>query len=122
MKTLLMTAFLMTAPPTAASAMPVSQFLAKAEQLQAQGMTSIFSSDYKLLENEVLRSLFVLRDERLAAKAAGRPQAYCPPPSGPTLYNNEILAAMRAVPPDQRDRLEIKDALRPLLARKYPCR
>lgn len=120
-KRLLIAAFLMTAPLTAASAMPVSEFLAKAERLQALGMSARFSSDYRLLENEVLRSLYTLRDERLAARAAGRPQAYCPPAEGPTLYSNEILNAVRAVPPNRRHRVEVKDALRPLLARKYPC-
>ena len=108
-----------TAP---ASAGPVSEFLAKAERLDGMGMAAALSSDSKLLQNEVLRSLYLLRDERLAARAKGRPQAYCPPPEGPTLYAREILDAMRAVPPGQRDRLEVKDALRPLLAKKYPCR
>lgn len=122
MKRLLTAAFLMMAPLTAASAMPVSEFLAKAERLQALGMAARFSSDSRLLENEVLRSLYELRDERLAARAAGRPQAYCPPAQGPTLYSNEILNAMRAVPPSRRDRFEVRNALRPLLARKYPCR
>ncbi|MBV8686306.1 MAG: hypothetical protein JOZ90_09750 [Alphaproteobacteria bacterium] len=105
-----------------AEAMPVSVFLQKADALQAKGMMALFSSDYKALKAEVQRATDALRKERIAAKAAGRPQAYCPPAGKASLNSSELLASFRAIPPAQRERAQVKDALRALLAKKYPCR
>lgn len=113
---------LVALPAGAAQAMKVDQFLQKADALQQKGMMALFSSDYKLLKGEVEAGAAALRQERLAAKAAGRPQAYCPGDSAPGLNSNEILKAFRTIPSAQRSRVEVKDALRALLARKYPCR
>jgi hypothetical protein len=107
--------------PTGAEAMPVSTFLQKAEALQARGMLALFASDYKLLKAEVTNASAQLRAERLAARAAGRRPAYCPPQDQGSLDSNELLAAFRTIPPAVAARTEVKDALRALLARKYPC-
>ena len=61
------------------------------------------------------------KTEREAAKRAGRPTAYCPPAKA-SLNSNELMVHFRAIPPAQRARTEVKDGLRTLLARKYPCR
>jgi hypothetical protein len=79
------------------------------------------SSDYKLLKNEIIAQSQVLRSERLAAERAHRKPAYCPP-AKQGLNSNEILAAFRTIPVAQRARTQVRDALRALLARKYPCR
>jgi hypothetical protein len=79
------------------------------------------SSDYKLLKNEIVAQSQVLRSERLAAQRAGRKPAYCPPEKT-GLKSDEILAAFRSIPAAQQPRIDVKDALRALLARKYPCR
>jgi hypothetical protein len=121
LKKLILGAFLIAAPLSAASAMPVSEFLTKADALQKKGMMALFSSDYKTLKSQVEAASGALRKERTAAKAAGRPQAYCPPAKS-GLNSNEILASFRSIPPAQRGRTDVKDALRSLLARKYPCR
>jgi hypothetical protein len=104
-----------------AEAMPVSTFLQKADALQAKGMLALFASDYKLLKTEVTNASAQLRAERLAARAAGRRPAYCPPGDQGSLDSNELLAAFRTIPPAVAARTEVKDALRALLARKFPC-
>ena len=107
--------------PTAAAAMPVDAFLAKAEALQAKGFTAVFSSDYKLLMSVVKADAVSLKSEREAAKAANKTPAYCPP--GPVgLSSDDTIAAMRAVPPAQRTATDSKAALRAFLAKRYPCR
>ncbi|HEX2764496.1 MAG TPA: hypothetical protein VHM92_11740 [Allosphingosinicella sp.] len=108
-------------PVTGASAMDVATFLAKADALQKKGMMALMSSDYKLLKNEIVAQSQLLRNERLAAERAHRKPAYCPPPKT-NLNSSEILAAFRTIPAAQRPRIQVKDALRGLLAHKYPCR
>jgi hypothetical protein len=120
-KKLLAAALLAIVPLGAAEAMDVATFLAKADALQKKGMLALMSSDYKLLKNEVVAQSQVLRAERLAAQRAGRKPAYCPSAKS-DLGSTEILAAFRTIPAAQRPRIQVKEALRALLARKYPCR
>jgi hypothetical protein len=120
-KKLLAAVLLAAAPIAAADAMDVATFLAKADALQKKGMLALMSSDYKLLKSEIVANSQVLRNERLAAERAHRRAAYCPPAKS-DLNSNEILAAFRTIPAAQRPRIQVKDALRALLARKYPCR
>jgi hypothetical protein len=121
-KKLIAAALLVALPVTAAQAMKVALFLQKADALEQKGMMALFSPDYKLLKAEVEADVGALRQERLAAKAAGRRQAFCPVEGQSGLNSNEILAAFRTIPAAKRDRVEVKDALRALLARKFPCR
>jgi hypothetical protein len=122
LKTKLIAAALLAALPFgAANAMDVATFLAKADSLQKKGMMALMSSDYKLLKGEIVAQSQGLRSERLAAQRAGRKAAYCPPADS-DLGSGEILAAFRTIPAAQRSRVQVKDALRALLARKYPCR
>jgi hypothetical protein len=107
--------------PASAEAMDVATFLAKADPLVKKGMMALFSGDMKLLKGEIQTQSAALRHERLAAEAAGRPQAYCPPPKS-GLNVNEMLAAFHSIPAAQQPKVEVKDALRALLVRKYPCR
>jgi hypothetical protein len=120
-KKLLAAALLAVLPLGAANAMDVATFLAKADALQKKGMMALMSSDYKLLKNEIVANSQLLRTERLAAERAHRKPAYCPPAKS-GLKSDEILAAFRTIPAAQRPRIPVKDALRALLARKYPCR
>jgi hypothetical protein len=121
MKKLLLSVLLVAAPVTALQAMNVAVFLQKAEALQKKGMTAMFSSDLGLLKGEIRSASAALKAEREAARRAGRPSAYCPPAKA-SLNSNEVMANFRTIPPAQRSRTEVKDALRGLLARKYPCR
>ena len=108
--------------PLAAQNMPLNQFLAKAEALQKKGPMALLSSDLGRLKKEIQNSGKQLRAERLAAQAAGRKPAFCPPEKGVGLGSNEILSHFRSIPPAQRERMRAKDGMRSLMARKFPCR
>lgn len=104
-----------------AQSMPVSTFLAKADSLKSKGPLALMSSDLGLLKREVETAGKTLKDERLASVAAGRKPAYCPPAKS-SMNSDELLAAMRAIPPAERPRTDVKSALKGLLIKKYPCR
>jgi hypothetical protein len=105
-----------------AAAMPVSTFLTKAEALKKKGPLALFSGDLKLLTGQIKSDAGKIREERLAAKAAGRATAFCPPEGGTKLSDKDILAAMEAVPSGHRASTDTRIALRNFLARRYPCR
>jgi hypothetical protein len=107
--------------PVAATAMPVSTFLTKADKLQSKGPLAMFSGDLRLLMGQIKTDAGELRAENKAAEAAGRPKAYCTAPGGVRMSNRDILSAMNAVPPAQRARTSTKDALRAYFARGFPC-
>lgn len=107
---------------SAATAMPVATFLTKVEALKKKGPLALFSGDVKLLTNQIKSDASKIREERLAAKAAGRPPAFCPPESGTRLSDKDILAAMEAVPAVERSRTDTRVALRNFLVRRHPCR
>ena len=121
MKRMLIVALTALACAGTAHAMDVATFLAKAESLQQKGVMAMFSSESTEMQAELRAATSALRGERLAAQAAGRRPAYCPPEHA-SLEVPEIIAAMRAVPPARRAQTDIKDALRGAFARKYPCR
>lgn len=105
-----------------AAAMDIATFLPRAQALKAKGPLAMFSPDAGVLLGEINAATKQLRDERLAAKAAGRPQAYCPPPGAKTSLNtDELIAAAEAVPPGQRARTDLKDVLRGIYAKHNPC-
>ena len=121
MKKMMLAALLVVVPVTALQAMTVATFLQKAEALQNSGITAMFSSDLGLLKREVAAASQSLRAERLAARRAGRRPAYCPPEnSGVTPA--ELLAGFRAIPAAQRQRIDVREGLRRVLVRKFPCR
>ena len=105
-----------------AQAMNVADFLQRSEALKAKGALALFSGDLKVLKNEVVTAGGQLRAERVAAQKAGRTPAYCPPGKGAQLNSDQLLAILRAVPPQDRTRLHVKDALRAHFVRTYPCR
>jgi hypothetical protein len=107
--------------PAHAQSMGLSQFMVKAEALEKKGALALFSSDMGLLKKEVTAAADLVRKERLAAKNAGRKQAYCPPEGAGSLNAKELLAHFRSIPSAQRERMQVRDGLRSLLARKYPC-
>ena len=122
MKKLILGAFLLALPLSGAHAMNIATFLQKADALEKKGVLALMSSDYKLLKGEVQRSSEQLRAERVAAEKAGRKPGYCPTQAKGGLEVKELLAHFRAIPPQQRARTEVKDGLRSLLVRKFPCR
>lgn len=117
---LMVTALAAAATTTPAYATDVATFLAKVEAVKGKGVMAMFSSDLKQLMGEIGGSMTALKEERLAAVAAGRRPSYCPAGKA-ELSRKELFAAMEAVPPRARSKVQVKEALRAGLARKYPC-
>ncbi len=115
---ILLGALLAVAPLSSALAMPVSTFLEKADRLERKGPLALFSGDLKLLTNQVKTDVGTLRSERLAAKAAGKATAWCPPEKV-KMTDKDVMAAMRAVPPAERARTDTRTALRFMFVRRY---
>lgn len=107
--------------PVQAQSMPAATFLAKAEALKKKGPLALLSSDFGRLKKEMTASGEALRAERLAAEKAGTKPAYCPPAKQTGMSPDEIIGHFRSIPPAQLQRMQTKDALRSLLAKKYPC-
>lgn len=118
---LLLAAIAVIVPLSALQAMTVAVFLEKADALQARGMMAMFSSDIGLLKAEVNGATDRFKAENAAARRAGRAPNFCVP-EGARLGSTELLAYFRAIPPAQRQRMEVRDALRGLMIRRYPCR
>lgn len=113
-------ALLSLAAPAVAQAMPVETFLEKSDALKARGFTALFSADLKQLMDAIKADAAALNAERDAAKAANRTAAYCPP--GPfKMSSDQIVEAMRAVPPAARATTDSRDALRAYFSRRFPC-
>jgi hypothetical protein len=118
---MLLVAVLVAVPVTALHAMSVATFLQKAEALEKKGAMALLSRDLGRLKSEMQTAGASLKAEREAAQRAGQPPAYCPPASGASLNSNELLAHFRAIPPAQRERMHVRDGLRSLMVRKFPC-
>ena len=110
--------------PVAALAAPgdmsVAIFLAKAEALQAKGVTAMFSSDVGVLKSEGKAAGQKYKARLQAEKAQGRPSS-CPPP-GVKINSDELLAFLRTYPPAARPRVSMKQAMADYFIKKYPCR
>ena len=106
---------------SAANAMDVATFLAKADALKSRGPLALLSSDLGLLKNEAQNAGQALKAERLAQAAAGQPTAYCPPAQS-GMNSDELIAAMRAIPAADRPRISVQSAMKAVMVRKFPCR
>ena len=103
------------------SAMDVASFLAQSAKIESKGALAVFyAGDISMLIDEIKAASQRLKAERLAAAAEGRQPAYCPAGKA-GLNQDELMSAMRAVPEEQRPHVILEDAMRPALARKYPC-
>ena len=111
--------------PCAASgapqAMDVATFLAKADALQGKGMLALFSSDIGLLKREISADVEGAGRRSEGRRSAGRPQRFCPSPG------RWRSTATRSSPPSGPSRrrapaTDVRQPLKALLARKYPCR
>jgi hypothetical protein len=105
---------------TPAAAMDVATFLQRIDALKSKGLLAPMSGDYKPLMAELDGSSKTLRAERLAAEAAGARPAYCPTGHSP-LSPNDIMSGLHAIPAPQQSQVQVKDALRALYSKKYPC-
>jgi hypothetical protein len=110
--------------PTAASAMTVAEFLAKADALKAKGMiAAALSPDVGLLRDETKRASDAYRADLAAAKKAKKPVDSCPPPPGQgSLSGEEWVGFLRTIPAAQRPKTNINAAFHALMKRRYPCK
>lgn len=108
--------------PSAAQAMSVAQFLAKAKALQAQGALAVLSPDAELLKREVASIRAAYTADLRAARAAGKTPHSCPPETGkPKLTPRQMLAELEKIPPAKRS-MSMKAAVYAYMKRTYPCR
>ncbi|MEP2101116.1 MAG: hypothetical protein ABJP02_08210 [Parasphingorhabdus sp.] len=104
-----------------ASAMPVSEFLPKADKLMNAGMGAMFSKHRKPVMAEMKKVTKGYRADIKAARAAGIKTSSCPPPKGKGKLNGkEFLAHLKTIPVAQRD-IEVKTAFHGFMKKKYPC-
>ena len=100
--------------------MPASIFLKKADTLRSRGPFALFSSDLKLLQLEAETAGDELHVEHAAALAAGRSTDWCAP-ANKYLTPRELIVGMHAVPAAELAKMDIKQAMRAVFERNYPC-
>jgi len=101
----------------------VASFLVRVKAVERLGPFAFFSRDFYRLKALVEADGEELKKEYAEAKAAGRETTFCPPAKDkPRVNPKEYLAALNAVPEDQRKTTTTKDVLKTVLERKYPCK
>ncbi len=109
---------LMTVP--AAARMPATLFLQKADSLRAKGPFALFSSDLKTLQFVAEAAGDELHDEHARQMAAHQPTLWCAPATK-YLGARELIVGMHAIPRAELAQMDIKDAMRWVFERNYPC-
>jgi hypothetical protein len=103
--------------------MSVATFLAKAEPLEKQGMAAMFSSDAKILMNEMKAVGESYRAMLAAQKKAGTPMHSCPPPKGKVKMNSkDMLAHLRSYSPAARKTTSVRTAFYAMMKKRFPCK
>ncbi len=106
--------------PAVASAMPVGEFLPRAERLKAKGPAAMFSSDLKPIMGEMKRVTTSYRADLARSKAKGETPRSCPPAGKMKLDPGDFLSALRSVPASQRG-IDMTEAFHRYMATKFPC-
>jgi hypothetical protein len=104
----------------AAARMPASLFLKKADSLRARGPLALFSSDLKTLQFEAEAAGDELHLEHAERMASHQSTDWCAPVAK-YLGPRELIEGMHALPRADLDRMDIKQAMRAVFARDYPC-
>jgi hypothetical protein len=103
-----------------AQAMPVSQFLAEAEDIPVNA-TALLREDARHLIRVVRRGFETVRDEYRADRDAGRATDFCPQEGTRLeLSPDAILTRFRSIPPSRRH-ISVTQAIREWMADRYPC-
>jgi len=121
-KVLLMLALSVATPALAAPAGTAQNFLDRANRLKAKGPFALFDRDYGRLKAEATAVGKSIGDDRIAAERAGRPILYCSPNARAQLGSYEFIDGLEAIPPGERARMTLKEAMLRILQKKYPCR
>lgn len=111
------------AGPAAAQNMPLPQFLTRATKLENKGAMAIFSpGELKALQTEMQGANKAVVADYQARKASGGRQAFCPVKGEKyQLGAKELLTQLRAIPAAQARSMTTTDAMRHMLAKRYPC-
>jgi hypothetical protein len=112
------------ATPAAAQNMPLPQFLTRATRLESKGPLAVFSrGEIKALQTEMQGANKAVVAEYQTRKASGARQAFCPVKGEKyQLGVKELLAQLRGIPAAQARSMTTTDAMRHILAKRYPCR
>lgn len=114
----------MAVPASAASTMPLHQFVARGSALEKKGPLALFSKgEIRALQTEMAAAGKQVREERLAAEKAGRKGAFCPPPGGGGLRMSpqQVLRELRPIAASLPKTATVADGMRVMLANHYPC-
>ena len=106
-----------SAPPGSAQ-----NFLDRANRLKSKGPFALFDPDYGRLKAEATAVGQSIGSDRRVAERAHRPILYCSPNARAELGSYEFLNGLQAIPPAERARMSLKDAMVRVLQKKYPCR
>ena len=115
-------AFSFATPALATPAGGAQNFLERAERLKAKGPLAFFDGDYGRLKAEATAAGKSIGDDRIAAERAGKPILYCSPQARAQLGSFEFINGLEAIPPAERARMSLKQAMLRVLQKKYPCR
>lgn len=110
--------------PAAASAqsMNAQVFFKRATALQKKGVLAVFSgAEIKALMSEGQAAGKAAGAAYDAAKRAGRPTRFCPPPGKRQMNSNEFMQRLATIPQDERSRIDLTEATVRILTQKYPC-
>jgi len=119
---LLALALSVATPANAAPPGSAQNFLDRAHRLKAKGPLAFFDSDYSRLKSEATAAGQSIGNDRLADQRAGKPILYCSPNARAQLGSFEFIDGLDAIPPAERARMTLKDAMIRVLQKKYPCR
>jgi hypothetical protein len=97
-------------------------FLDRANRLKAKGPLAFFDSDYGRLKAEATAVGKSIGDDRIAAERSGTRILYCSPKPRAQLGSFEFIDGLEAIPPAERVRMSLKNAMIRVLQKKYPCR
>lgn len=103
---------------TAAGAMTVQEFLTTANGIP-RNPTALLRSDTRRLMDEMKGAFRTVRQEQVAAQAAGRRPTSCMP-ERIGLSPDEVLARLNAIPASRRN-ISVTQAVREWMAERYPC-
>lgn len=114
------TAGLLLTCSAAVSAMNAEVFYRKAVALEQQGAAAAISSDLQPVMNAVKSASAAVKAENEAAKKRGKP-LFCPPEKS-RMTSKQALDELRLLGSAKRKSMDVKQAFRAIMIRKYPCR
>ena len=97
-------------------------FHKRATALKKKGAMAIFSGgEIKVLTNEGKAAAAKARELRLATVKAGQKPRFCPPEGKHSLGSDEFMTRLEAIPPAERARIDMTEAMTRILIQKFPC-